>query len=255
VVGHEYAFYTARTYATAVKAAAEIAERARTLGDDDRAAEAQRDGREILARFRAVLASERWVDGPPTETLAHEALCAAELLRAEGTPAPEAWAAAADRYAALGMPFELAYARWRQAEALVRCGDRASARAALREASALARDLRAELVAAEVEGFARRARIALDDQAPPADDGRDPGLAALGLTERERAVLELVAEGRTNREIGEALFMAEKTASVHVSRILAKLGVRSRVEAATAAHRLGVTAAGAPSAPGDGGRG
>jgi DNA-binding NarL/FixJ family response regulator len=63
-------------------------------------------------------------------------------------------------------------------------------------------------------------------------------------------VLELVAEGRTNREIGEALFMAEKTASVHVSRILAKLGVRSRVEAATAAHRLGVT-----SAPGDGGRG
>jgi DNA-binding NarL/FixJ family response regulator len=64
--------------------------------------------------------------------------------------------------------------------------------------------------------------------------------AALGLTERELAVLELVAVGKTNREIGEQLFMAQKTASVHVSRILAKLDVRSRVEAATAAQRLGL---------------
>jgi DNA-binding NarL/FixJ family response regulator len=53
-------------------------------------------------------------------------------------------------------------------------------------------------------------------------------------------VLALVAEGRTNREIGETLFMAEKTASVHVSRILAKLDVRSRTEAAAVAHRLGL---------------
>jgi DNA-binding NarL/FixJ family response regulator len=62
----------------------------------------------------------------------------------------------------------------------------------------------------------------------------------------------LVAEGHTNREIGASLFISEKTASVHVSRILAKLGVRSRVEAATTAHRLGLSAA---SAPRDGGRG
>jgi DNA-binding NarL/FixJ family response regulator len=53
----------------------------------------------------------------------------------------------------------------------------------------------------------------------------------------------LVAEGRTNREIGAELFMSEKTASVHVSRILAKLDVSSRVEAAAVAHRLGLTAA------------
>jgi DNA-binding NarL/FixJ family response regulator len=63
-----------------------------------------------------------------------------------------------------------------------------------------------------------------------------------GLTERERQVLALVAEGATNRQIGAALFMAEKTASVHVSRILAKLGVRSRTEAAGLAHRLGLAA-------------
>ncbi|WP_445149366.1 helix-turn-helix transcriptional regulator [Baekduia sp. Peel2402] len=64
--------------------------------------------------------------------------------------------------------------------------------------------------------------------------------AGLGLTPRERDVLALVAQGRTNREIGEELFMAEKTASVHVSRILAKLDVRSRTEAAAVAHRLGL---------------
>jgi DNA-binding NarL/FixJ family response regulator len=51
-------------------------------------------------------------------------------------------------------------------------------------------------------------------------------------------VLALVAEGATNRQIGAALFMAEKTASVHVSRILSKLGVSSRTQAAAVAHRL-----------------
>ena len=66
---------------------------------------------------------------------------------------------------------------------------------------------------------------------------------SLGLTPRELEVLLLVAAGRTNREIGAELFMSEKTASVHVSRILAKLGVGGRVEAAAVAHRLGLTAA------------
>jgi DNA-binding NarL/FixJ family response regulator len=58
------------------------------------------------------------------------------------------------------------------------------------------------------------------------------------LTARERQVLALLAEGATNRQIGAALFMAEKTASVHVSRILGKLGVQSRTQAAAVAHRL-----------------
>ena len=53
-------------------------------------------------------------------------------------------------------------------------------------------------------------------------------------------MLELLARGATNREIGEELFMAEKTASVHVSRIIAKLGVRRRTEAAAVAHRTGL---------------
>jgi DNA-binding NarL/FixJ family response regulator len=64
--------------------------------------------------------------------------------------------------------------------------------------------------------------------------------ASLGLTQREVEVLALVAEGRTNRQIGQALYITPKTASVHVSRILAKLGVAGRGEAAAVAHRLGL---------------
>ena len=62
-----------------------------------------------------------------------------------------------------------------------------------------------------------------------------------GLTPRERQVLQLVAKGATNRQIGQALYMAEKTASVHVSRILSKLDVQGRTEAAAVAHRLHLT--------------
>jgi DNA-binding NarL/FixJ family response regulator len=53
-------------------------------------------------------------------------------------------------------------------------------------------------------------------------------------------VLALVAAGRSNRQIAEALFISAKTASVHVSNILAKLAVGNRVEAAGVAHRLGI---------------
>jgi DNA-binding NarL/FixJ family response regulator len=67
-----------------------------------------------------------------------------------------------------------------------------------------------------------------------AETERDP----IALTPREQEVLRLVAEGRTNGEIGAELFISTKTASVHVSNILAKLGVSSRTEAAAVAHRL-----------------
>ena len=70
---------------------------------------------------------------------------------------------------------------------------------------------------------------------PPPDE-----LARFGLTEREREVLTLLAAGRSNTEIGQALFISNKTASVHVSNIVAKLGVSGRVEAAAVAYRLGV---------------
>ena len=88
--------------------------------------------------------------------------------------------------------------------------------------------------------LAARARLQLGDAAPSAAAAADEAEDPFGLTVRERDVLALVAAGATNREIGERLHMAEKTASVHVSRILAKLNVRSRTEAAAVAHRQGL---------------
>jgi ATP/maltotriose-dependent transcriptional regulator MalT len=248
----QYAHFTTRLHATALRAAADRAQRALARGDHDEEAAAQGDARSTFASLRALLAPERWPGGAPgPEPAAFDALGAAELARADGQPDPAAWDVAAERFGALKEPFERGYARWRQAEALVVAGaERAVAADALREAAEIAATLGAPLLAGEVEGLAKRARLTLDATTTEAPE--DDGVDRLGLTDRELTVLELLAEGHTNREIGETLFISEKTASVHVSRILAKLGVRSRVEAATAAHRLGLTAA---SAPGNSGRG
>ena len=78
-------------------------------------------------------------------------------------------------------------------------------------------------------------RSAVDDAPTPAAPS-DP----FGLTAREREVLALVAEGYTNRRIADELFISDSTAGVHVSHILAKLGVESRTEAAAIAVRLGL---------------
>jgi DNA-binding CsgD family transcriptional regulator len=68
-----------------------------------------------------------------------------------------------------------------------------------------------------------------------------PRADTFGLSRREREVLALIAEGRTNREIGERLFISQKTVGVHVGNILSKLAVSGRVEAAAVAIRLGLT--------------
>ena len=86
----------------------------------------------------------------------------------------------------------------------------------------------------------RQARLVVPAAAAPPQARAEDELGRFGLTQREREVLAMVAAGRTNPEIAKALFISPKTASVHVSNILAKLGVTSRVEAATMAHRLGV---------------
>ena len=136
-------------------------------------------------------------------------------------------------------------ALWRATEAHVDAGDRAAAAEKAREALELARRLGARWLDAEVSTLAQRARLELEPGAPTSDGGEDGAAGSngggedpFGLTSRERQVLALLAEGATNRQIGAALFMAEKTASVHVSRILSKLGVRSRTQAAAVAHRL-----------------
>jgi DNA-binding NarL/FixJ family response regulator len=172
----------------------------------------------------------------------------AEWTRVAGHGDPDRWAQAAGAWDELGCPWPAAYAHWRLAEALLERGTRREEAAApLRRAWATARELEAQPLLAEIEMLSRRARIALAPE--PAATGEGESTAAqpaapgdeLGLTPREREVLALVADGRTNRQIAEALFISDKTASVHVSNILAKLGVANRAEAAATVHRLGLT--------------
>jgi ATP/maltotriose-dependent transcriptional regulator MalT len=124
------------------------------------------------------------------------------------------------------------YTRFRLAESLVSAADRSAATEALRDAAELASRLDAGLLHQWIVDLARRAGIRLLDQVSSS--------GMVGLTSRELEVLRLVAAGFSNREIGSELFISAKTASVHVSNILAKLGASSRVEAAAIAHRDGL---------------
>ena len=160
--------------------------------------------------------------------LAYRLVFEAEAARLKGAAGQAQWDEAAAAWDALGQPHPLAYALWRAATV---ADDREEAAVRLRRAAELARRLGARPLAEEIEASARRARVSLG------------GVArghSLGLTPREREVLRLVADGRSNREIAGELFISAKTASVHVSNILAKLGVTSRGEAAATAHRRGV---------------
>jgi DNA-binding CsgD family transcriptional regulator/tetratricopeptide (TPR) repeat protein len=229
--------------ALAVEAALAEEARARHADADERAARELAEG--LFGHIRAVTtAPDVW---PTPVVAAHRRTAEAELSRAAGPAGPGRWAAAAEAWEALGYPWHEGYARWRQAEALLAQGaPRPDAAAALGRAGALADGLGARLLAAEVGSLARRARVDLPDAAGGrAQDGPAPEKPAvteeLGLTPREREVLALVADGRTNRQIAEALFISNKTASVHVSNILAKLGVANRGQAAAVAHRLRLT--------------
>ncbi|MGH2856634.1 MAG: response regulator transcription factor, partial [Solirubrobacteraceae bacterium] len=148
----------------------------------------------------------------------------------------------------IARPYQTAVARFREAEALTAADDRDGAGRAAAAALALAGSLGSRWLTREVSGLVERARLAPRAAAEvagaaPNGDGLEPASDGdpFGLTPRERQVLGLLAEGATNRQIGAALFMAEKTASVHVSRILAKLGVQSRTQAAAVAHRQHLT--------------
>jgi DNA-binding CsgD family transcriptional regulator/tetratricopeptide (TPR) repeat protein len=173
------------------------------------------------------------------------AMCAAEVSRAHREHDPALWETAAVAWLALARPYPAAYARYRRAEAILASrGPRSEAASDLRAAHGMATVLGAVPLRGDIEALARQARIELvegRDRPDRAADEESPS-AALGLTEREEEVIRLVAAGWSNQQIADALFITRKTASVHVSNILGKLGVQNRVEAASIAHRLGLAA-------------
>ena len=236
---------------------------------------ARQRARRVLQETEAVL---RASGVPPeaasrSEAEANVATARAYFARIDGHDDALLWERVATAWERVGEPYQVARARWRQAEALLPAPDarhgRAAAREPLLEAVRIARGLRARPLLRALETLARRSLITLppDPEVPHGDAAGLPiggtraadltqsptgpvaeafvGVlevprpeAAFGLSARELEVLGLIILGRTNREIGEHLFISQKTVGVHVGKILSKLGVSGRVEAAMVAVRL-----------------
>ena len=229
-----------RVTAIALAARADRAAQLRAAGDPSGAdAEAAagaallgvaREGASYPARPRAVLGPEGrgWL-----------ARCEAEYARLTGTNSPAAWERVLAEFGP-GYVYETARTQWRLAEALVEEGRRDEAAVVWRAARDTASQLRAAPLGTALDDLARRARLDPGNGNRGGHGGGSGGTSPLAaLTDREREVLSLLARGMSNREIGTELFITPKTASVHVSNILGKLGAASRTEAAAIAYREG----------------
>jgi DNA-binding CsgD family transcriptional regulator/tetratricopeptide (TPR) repeat protein len=166
-------------------------------------------------------------------------MCAAEAARAEQRPDPDLWERAAGMWESHEHPYPAAYARLRQAEAMLERNPRSTAAAdVLRGAERAVRQLGAQPLLDDVVDLAARARVPLSAGPPPeAPVAPAPRTPLDGLTGREREVLEELAKGLTNREIGRRLYISEKTVGVHVTRIFHKFGVHTRVQASAVLQR------------------
>lgn len=160
----------------------------------------------------------------------------AECARFEGADDADSWVEVARRWDGLGQPHDRGWALLRAGECYAAAGDRKNALTSLRGASAIGERLGARPLTSVVGDAVRAARIELG--LPRGEGEATVPSGALALTPRELEVLTLVALGSTNDRIARQLFISPKTASVHVTHILAKLGVHSRTEAAATAHRL-----------------
>jgi ATP/maltotriose-dependent transcriptional regulator MalT len=169
--------------------------------------------------------------------MAYRALAAAEDLRRLGEPAVAAWQEALEAWEVATDIWPLTYAQYRLAEALCSEGERPTAIRLLREAASTADRLGARPLHEDILALAHRARIDLAPIGDQVADGKGP--VPFGLTDREREVLGLVAAGRSNGQIATALFISPKTASVHVSNILAKLGAAGRGDEVALARERG----------------
>jgi DNA-binding CsgD family transcriptional regulator/tetratricopeptide (TPR) repeat protein len=232
---------------TGMRACADLAERARARQDGAAESVALASGADltdVAARLPADPFAGHPSGGHPFAATipAEHASWEAEQTRLAGSAGlsgsgdPVAWHAAAKVWEGFGFPHRAGYAWWRCAQARLSAGQDADA--ALRAAAGLAAE-HAPLLA-EIRKLALRARIPLPGQIAQAA-GEGPRAAGnYGLTSREVLVLRLLAAGRTNAQIGTELFISPKTASVHVSNILRKLGVSGRAQAAATAERAGL---------------
>ncbi|GAA3530421.1 helix-turn-helix transcriptional regulator [Amycolatopsis ultiminotia] len=211
-----------------------LATEARARGDHSAAEGFVRTGRRLLDHGRRCAA-----DGAPRSgTLGPEGRAWLVRLEAaasglEGPADPALWAEAAEAYS-YGAVYEQALCRWHEASALLAVG-RPGAAAALEAAHAVAVKLGAVPLRDAVRDLARRARVELAGAGPAV-----PPVRTSPLTGREQDVLERVALGRTNRQVGEELYISEKTVSVHLSRVMAKLGASRRAEAVAIAYDRGL---------------
>ncbi|WP_307802311.1 helix-turn-helix transcriptional regulator [Cellulomonas fengjieae] len=219
--------------ALAMSALADAAAQERLLGRD--VSERLALGERLLERARTTAERGRPRGGRlGPEGRAWLARAHAEHSRLTGVNDVELWRATVAEFD-YGYRYEIARSRFRLAEALLEAGDREAARDEARLALGDADAMGAVPLATALRGLARRGRLDL------------PGVRVGGvdvLTPREAEVLALVAQGLSNRQIGEKLFISGKTVSVHISNLLAKLGVSGRAEAVSVAHQRGLLGAG-----------
>ncbi|WP_328589248.1 helix-turn-helix transcriptional regulator [Actinomadura logoneensis] len=226
-----------RIAAVGLRAHSERAVRARRARDAAAEAAARAAADELVnkARFAATHTPDgrhdAWMGAEGRGWLAR---AEAEWRRAHGTDEPEHWRAVRDIFD-YGFVYEVARSRWQLAESLAEHGDRDGAAAEWRAAVADAERLGARPLLRVLHDLGKRARLA-EDRSRGGEEAAGGGPLS-GLTSREREVLKLVATGMGNKEIAATLFISPKTASVHVSNILAKLNVTSRTQAAALALR------------------
>jgi DNA-binding CsgD family transcriptional regulator len=244
-----------------LQAEAELALEARVHRDRAGEAEAVRIARELAGWAHDLVVRVAAEGAPPAaRTIADAALADALLTRVERQPDPDAWRKALELHDALGHRYTVAQIRYWLAEAVLDSGGaRSEAAAELGPALETASELGAVLLEREIRDLAQRARLDLQAMAhvakaspiadaaggAPAGEGRqairpDPDELVEQLTPREREVLGYLAMGWTNRRIGEALFISDRTVGVHVSNLMGKLGAANRAEAALIADRLGL---------------
>lgn len=210
--------------------AAEVCARLRRPGPGPQAAARERLLAQAESATRTALGRHHPLQGSVSDLQAHQTRGLLSEDPAEASTHLRRAEALARR---IGARVDLAATLIALARAAIDLGTRDVVAECLREAGALALDCGAGLLRREVAELAVEAGIALDPPAPEPES-----CSPAGITPREHEVLRLVARGNTNREIAEALVISAKTVSVHVSNLLAKLGVTNRNAAAVRARQL-----------------